>query len=78
MTVRRIARWAAMSLATVSIGLAGVATASGNGGGTDKPGKGCGDRNHVHYKEGSCHSKGDGHHNDGRHHDDGSQHKERG
>jgi hypothetical protein len=53
MTVRRITRWAAISLASISVGLAGVAAAAGNSGSVN-PGKGCGDRNHVHYKQDEC------------------------
>jgi hypothetical protein len=53
MTVRRVTRWAAISLASISVGLTGVAAAAGNSGSV-KPGKGCGDRQHVHYKEGQC------------------------
>ena len=53
MTVRRIIRWVAVMMAAASISMAGVAAAAGQSGG-DKPGKGCGDRNHVHYKEDQC------------------------
>ena len=69
MTVPGIARWAAVALASASIGMAGVAAAQGNGEGTYRPGQGCGDRNHVHYQEDACHSTTNvGHQNDGRQH----------
>jgi hypothetical protein len=53
MTARRITRWSALVLAVASIGSAGVAAAAGNSGSV-KPGKGCGDKNHVHYRVGEC------------------------
>ena len=55
MKVHRLARWAVAMVAAVSVGSAGMAAAKGPGG--VKPGKGCGDRNHVHYKEASCKKK---------------------
>lgn len=51
---RRIARTFALALALMSLSAVGVAVAAGGGGSIVKPGKGCGDANHVHYKEALC------------------------
>ena len=53
MRAHRIVRWAAVMLATASVGSVGLAAAAGRSG-DGKPGKGCGDRNHTHYKEAAC------------------------
>jgi hypothetical protein len=53
MQLRRVTRTAAALLAAACLPTAGVALAAGNSG-TFKPGNGCGDKNHVHYKEGAC------------------------
>ncbi len=53
MTATKLARFVAMALAVTSIGSAGVAAAAGKSGDT-KPGRGCGDKNHVHYQESAC------------------------
>jgi hypothetical protein len=52
-TAHTLPRFVAVALAVTSIGSAGVAAAAGKSGDT-KPGKGCGDKNHVHYKEAQC------------------------
>jgi hypothetical protein len=83
MHLRRVSRSAAGVLVALSVSAAGIATASGPHDTGPKPGKGCGDRNHVHYREAECkkpkpehgpkHHDGrqhDGHHDNGRHDDD--------
>jgi hypothetical protein len=57
----RFARSAVALAIAASVGIGGVAVATGDHDGT-RPGKGCGDRHHYHEKRGECH-----HH----HHDDG-------
>jgi hypothetical protein len=49
----RIARLVVMLLVVGGVIFGGMALAAGNSGST-KPGKGCGDKNHVHYREGEC------------------------
>jgi len=51
--MERIARFVVISLVVVGVVLGGVAMAAGNSGDV-KPGKGCGDKNHVHYREAEC------------------------
>jgi hypothetical protein len=62
MTVRRITRWAAVALAAVSMGTAGMAAAEGPGAEHQKP---CGGPS-THYKEHHC--RGHHHHDHGHHH----------
>ena len=51
----RIARLVVILLVVGGVVFGGIALAgNGNGGGGDKPGKGCGDKNHVHYRVGEC------------------------
>jgi hypothetical protein len=57
MRARHLARILPTALAVASVAAGGVAFAgSGSPGnsGSSKPGKGCGDKNHVHYKESEC------------------------
>ena len=54
MKARRMARWAAVMLAAASVGSVGLAAAAPGNSGEVKPGKGCGDRNHTHYREADC------------------------
>src|SRR4051794_28799277 len=54
MHLRRVTRSAAGVLVALSVSAAGIAAASGPHDGGPKPGKGCGDRNHVHYREAEC------------------------
>jgi hypothetical protein len=49
-----MARWAAVMLAAASVGSVGLAAAAPGNSGEVKPGKGCGDRNHIHYREADC------------------------
>ena len=57
MRLDKTGRWAVAALVAGSMSAGGIAVASsggpGNSGGT-KPGKGCGDKNHVHYRESEC------------------------
>ncbi len=48
--MERIARAVVLVLVLSGVVFGGIAVASGYGG-SPKPGKGCGDRNHVHYRE---------------------------
>ena len=51
--MERIARLVVILMVVASVVFGGAALAWG-GGGSDKPGKGCGDKNHWHYNEGDC------------------------
>jgi hypothetical protein len=46
-------RIAILILIVGALTFAGIALARG-GGSSVKPGKGCGDKNHVHYREAEC------------------------
>jgi hypothetical protein len=48
-----VVRIAILILVVAGLALAGIALAQG-GGSSGKPGKGCGDKNHVHYREAAC------------------------
>lgn len=51
----RIARLVVILLVVGGVVFGGIALAgNGNGGSGPKPGKGCGDKNHVHYRVGEC------------------------
>ena len=51
----RIARLVVILLVVGGVVFGGIALAgNGNGGGGDRPGKGCGDKNHTHYRVGEC------------------------
>ena len=62
MQPNRIARIVVTLLVAASMAVGGIAIASpgnqGGGGpgnsGLFKPGKGCGDKNHIHYRENEC------------------------
>ncbi len=69
MTVRRITRWAAVALAAVSIGTAGVAAAAGPGDSASHN-KHC-DGPPTHYKEHRCQPHDHGHPHSGDHHGKG-------
>jgi hypothetical protein len=61
--MERIARLVVLFLVLAGVVFGGIAVASG--GGSPKPGKGCGDKNHVHYNESDCkppHNSGNGNH----------------
>jgi hypothetical protein len=60
--MERIARVVVLFLVLAGVVFGGIAVASGNGD-SPKPGKGCGDRNHVHYKESDCKKPNPGHGN---------------
>lgn len=51
--MHHLARFAVITLVAASFVFGGIALAGGNSGST-KPGKGCGDKNHVHYNEVEC------------------------
>jgi hypothetical protein len=51
--VDRIARLILIGLVALGIALSGASLAAGHSNST-KPGKGCGDKNHTHYKESDC------------------------
>ena len=51
--MERIARTVVLALVVGSVVFGGIALAAGNSGPT-KPGKGCGDKNHVHYRQSEC------------------------
>ncbi len=51
--MERIARSVVLVLVVGSVVFGGIALAAGNSGST-KPGKGCGDKNHVHYRQSEC------------------------
>jgi hypothetical protein len=51
--MERFARLVVILLVVAGVVFGGIALAAGNSGGT-KPGKGCGDKNHVHYRVGEC------------------------
>jgi len=53
--MERIARVVVLVLVLAGVVFGGIAVASGYGG-SPKPGKGCGDKNHVHYREIECKS----------------------
>jgi hypothetical protein len=56
----RIARIVVTGFVAASMAVGGIAIAAPGGGGGPgnsglyKPGKGCGDKNHIHYREGEC------------------------
>ena len=54
MELGRVTKAVPVALATASLAVGGVAFAGGGNSGGVKPGKGCGDKNHVHYKESQC------------------------
>jgi hypothetical protein len=68
--VERIARLVVILLVVGGVVFGGVALAGGSHGGP-KPGKGCGDKNHVHYKQDEC-KKPPPHQGPGDHHNGGS------
>ena len=49
----RIARLILIALVAGGLVLGGVSLAAGQNG-PNKPGKGCGDKNHTHYKQSDC------------------------
>lgn len=51
--MERIVRTVVLVLVVGSVVFGGIALAAGNSGST-KPGKGCGDKNHVHYRQNEC------------------------
>jgi len=51
--MERIARLVVVAPVVGSIVFGGIALAAGNSGST-KPGKGCGDKNHTHYRQNEC------------------------
>jgi hypothetical protein len=57
----RIARIVVLLMVSGSVIFGGIALAAGNGNNGPKPGKGCGDKQHVHYRAGECHDHGPGH-----------------
>lgn len=57
--MERIARAVVLVLVLSGVVFGGIAVASGYGG-SPKPGKGCGDRNHVHYRASECKSNNPG------------------
>jgi hypothetical protein len=54
MQLGRIGKAVPVALATASLAVGGVAFAGPGKSGDTKPGKGCGDKNHTHYKEDQC------------------------
>jgi hypothetical protein len=54
----RVVRIVVTLLVAASMAVGGIAVASPGGGpgnsGLFKPGKGCGDKNHIHYRENEC------------------------
>jgi hypothetical protein len=60
--VERIARLVVILLVVGGVVFAGVALAGNGRGGDFRPGKGCGDKNHVHYRQDECKRHDDGHH----------------
>jgi len=73
MEASRIGRMILTLLVAASMAVGGIAIASpgnhGGGGpgnsGLFKPGKGCGDKNHIHYREHECKKHHDGDENGG-------------
>ena len=53
MQLRKATRWFVAFLVAVSVPTVGIAAAAGKSPDV-QPGKGCGDDNHDHYKEGEC------------------------
>lgn len=53
--MERIARTVVLVLVVGSVVFGGIALAADHGGST-KPGKGCGDTHHVHYRQSECHN----------------------
>jgi hypothetical protein len=51
--VDRVLRFVLIGLVAAGLVLTSVSLAAG-GSGTDKPGKGCGDKNHTHYGQSEC------------------------
>jgi hypothetical protein len=51
--MERIARLVVILIVVAGVVSGGIALAAGKSGST-KPGKGCGDKNHVHYREAEC------------------------
>lgn len=49
----RIARLVVILLVIGAVVFGGIALAAGNSG-SSKPGKGCGDKNHTHYRADEC------------------------
>jgi hypothetical protein len=50
--MERIARLVVVMLVLAGVVFGGIALAGNYG--SSKPGKGCGDKNHVHYREADC------------------------
>jgi hypothetical protein len=91
MQASRALRMVTTLLIAASMAVGGIAIASpgNNGGGGPgnsglfKPGKGCGDKNHIHYREDECPGAGEVHafgggtgkgHGRGHHHGHGHHH----
>lgn len=51
----RLTRLVVMLMVSGSVIFGGIALAAGKGNTSPKPGKGCGDKNHVHYRASECH-----------------------
>ena len=67
---------AVLTFALMAAGTGGVLAAGGGGGSENsaaktqyRPGKGCGDKNHVHARHNECKNHGHGHHGHGHGHD---------
>jgi hypothetical protein len=63
----RFARTLVTALVAAGAVFGGIALA-GNGGGGPKPGKGCGDKHHTHYRQNECGDHGHHGHGDDGHH----------
>jgi hypothetical protein len=79
MQLTRLVRTVVTLLVAASLAVGGIALASPGGGGGGpgnsglfKPGKGCGDKNHIHYRESEC--KNGGVHGFGHGHGHGKGH----
>jgi hypothetical protein len=52
--MERIARLLVILLVVAGVVFGGIALASPGNSGSTKPGKGCGDKNHIHYRQDEC------------------------
>jgi hypothetical protein len=52
--VERLGRLIVLLLVVAGVVFGGIALAAPGNSGQDKPGKGCGDKNHTHYRVDEC------------------------
>jgi hypothetical protein len=52
--VNRLGRIIVLTLVVAGVVFGGIALAAPGNSGNDKPGKGCGDKNHTHYRVDEC------------------------